>query len=68
MGGLGRQFRDVGSAFWTFILVQTWLTLFTIFMSICSISFFVYGTPPPPPALHLRHAARPPSLSVADRH
>jgi len=37
------QFRDVGSSFCTFVLVQTWLTVFTILVSICSISFFTYG-------------------------
>lgn len=38
-----RQMRDVGSAFLTLLLVQTWLTIFTAIMTIISIAFFSYG-------------------------
>lgn len=38
-----RQTRDVGSAFLTLLLVQTWLTVFTSVMTIISIAFFSYG-------------------------
>jgi hypothetical protein len=38
-----RQTRDVGSAFWTLLLTQTWLTVFTCVMTIVSIAFFSYG-------------------------
>lgn len=38
-----RQTRDVGSAFWTLLLTQTWLTVFTCIMTIVSIAFFSYG-------------------------
>lgn len=47
------QFRDVGSSFCTFVLVQTWLTVFTILVSICSISFFTYGGLPAPHPSHV---------------
>lgn len=38
-----RQTRDVGAAFFTLLLMQTWLTAFTCVMTIISIAFFSYG-------------------------
>jgi hypothetical protein len=38
-----RQTRDVGAAFWTLLVTQTWLTVFTCVMTIISIAFFSYG-------------------------
>lgn len=38
-----RHTRDVGSAFFTLLLMQTWLTAFTCVMTIISIAFFSYG-------------------------
>ena len=41
-----RQTRDVGAAFWTLLVTQTWLTVFTCVMTIISIAFFSYGAGP----------------------
>ncbi len=37
------QVRDVGSAFFTLLLIQTWTSVFTAIMTIISIAFFSYG-------------------------